>query len=111
MSDRVASWDANASAVLKQLSSWGYEVNLYGMADLETFLEAALLLPRSVTADFNFPTWNYFGRGSGKGRLHPERYRRHIVREGSVLHDVLGHQENSSTTINRWFFQLRPHRC
>ena len=33
------------------------------MPDLEAFLEAALLLPASVTADFNFPEWNYDGRG------------------------------------------------
>ena len=34
-----------------------------GVPDLEAFLEAALLLPASVTADFNFPEWNYDGRG------------------------------------------------
>jgi hypothetical protein len=33
-------------------------------------LEAALLLPASLTADFNFPDWNYFGRGSGHGGHH-----------------------------------------
>jgi hypothetical protein len=45
----------------------GWEVNLYGVPDLESFLEAALLLPTSVTADFNFPEWNYFGRGPAGG--------------------------------------------
>ena len=24
------------------------------------------MLPCSLTADFNFPTWRYYGRGSGK---------------------------------------------
>jgi hypothetical protein len=43
----------------------GWEVNLYGVPDLEAFLEASLLLPTSITADFNFPEWRYFGRGSG----------------------------------------------
>ena len=45
----------------------GWEVNLYGVPDLESFLEAALLLPASVTADFNFPAWNYDGRGPARG--------------------------------------------
>jgi len=49
------------------LLRWGLEVNLYGVIDLETFLQAVLLLPRSVTADFNFPQWGYYGRGSGEG--------------------------------------------
>ena len=34
----------------------GWPVNLYGVPDLEAFLEAALLLPASVTADFNSPS-------------------------------------------------------
>jgi hypothetical protein len=37
------------------------------VSDLEEFLEASLLLPTSVTADFNFPEWGYYGRGSGEG--------------------------------------------
>jgi len=43
-----------------------WEVNLYGVPDLESFLEAALLLPASVTADFNFPEWDYDGRGPAR---------------------------------------------
>jgi hypothetical protein len=58
--------DANARAMLKTLASWGYEVNLYGVRDLEGFLEAAVLLPRSVTSDFNFPQWHFYGQGSGE---------------------------------------------
>ncbi|MCI0395631.1 MAG: DUF2181 domain-containing protein [Chloroflexi bacterium] len=49
-----------------QVTRWGYEVNIYNVPDLETFLQAVLLLPRSVTSDFNFPQWSYFGRGSGQ---------------------------------------------
>jgi hypothetical protein len=53
----------------------GWHVNLYGVPDLESFLDAALLLPASVTADFNFPEWNYFGIGAGRdGVFH--RYER-----------------------------------
>jgi hypothetical protein len=62
--------------ILKQLQEWGWDVDVHGIPDLETFLQAVLLLPTSVTADFNFPAWNYYGRGSGQdGQYH--RYPRH----------------------------------
>ena len=54
------------SLVRHRLEEWGYEVNLYAVPDHESFLQAVLLLPRSLTADFNFPGWNYYGRGSGE---------------------------------------------
>jgi hypothetical protein len=62
--------------LLERLQEWGYAVNLYGVPDLESFLRAVLLLPRSLTADFNFPDWNYYGRGSGE-RRHYHRYSPH----------------------------------
>jgi hypothetical protein len=49
-----------------QLQRWGHDMNIYAVPDLAAFLQAALLLPRSLTADFNFPQWHYFGRGSGE---------------------------------------------
>jgi hypothetical protein len=49
--------------VLDVVEGLGWRVNLYGVPDLEAFLEAVLLLPVSVTADFNFPEWSYDGRG------------------------------------------------
>ena len=52
--------------IFGRLTGWGFEVNIYDVPDLEAFLQAALLLPRSLTSDFNFPTWHYFGRGSGE---------------------------------------------
>lgn len=52
--------------VLDRLDSWGLEINLYQVTDLASFLQAVLLLPRSITSDFNFPTWQYYGRGSGE---------------------------------------------
>ena len=56
--------------LLPQLHEWGHEVNIYAVPDLESFLEAVVLLPCSVTSDFNFPQWHRFGRGSGReGRL------------------------------------------
>ena len=48
------------------MDCWGFEVNLYAVPDLESFLRAVLLQPRSVTSDFNFPKGHYYGRGSGE---------------------------------------------
>jgi hypothetical protein len=56
----------SARETLETLASWGYDVNFYGVPDLEGFLEAVVLLPCSVTSDFNFPQWNFYGRGSGE---------------------------------------------
>ena len=58
--------------LLDQLEEWGYEVNIYGVPDLESFLRAVLLLPKSVTSDFNFPKWHYYGRGSGEKGVYYE---------------------------------------
>ena len=53
------------------LEAQSWQINLYDIPDLESFLEASLLLPASITADFNFPEWRYYGRGSGAdGALH-----------------------------------------
>jgi len=41
----------------EQLCAWGCEVNLRDVPDLEGFLQAALLLPRSLTARFDSPLW------------------------------------------------------
>jgi hypothetical protein len=62
-----------ALQLLPRLEELGWEVNVYGVPDLEAFLEAMLLLPTSITADFNFPAWGYHGRGSGEGGLQPSR--------------------------------------
>ena len=43
--------------VLSPLERWGFEVNIYNVPDLESFLKAALLLPTSLTADFSFLEW------------------------------------------------------
>ena len=59
------------SSLVELLDYWGYDLNIYNVPDLTSFLKAALLLPRSITSDFNFPQWHYFGRGSGEeGRYH-----------------------------------------
>ena len=60
-----------ARLLSERLEDWGYEVNLYAVPDLEQFLRAVLMLPRSITADFNFPEWHYYGRGAGyNGNYH-----------------------------------------
>jgi len=62
---------AEGRRLFAHLREWGYAVNLYGLADLKDFLQAALAGPRSVTCDFNFPEWGYYGRGSGhNGHYH-----------------------------------------
>lgn len=44
------------------LGSWGFEVNLRDVPDLAGFLQAALLLPRSLSASFDFPQWRESAR-------------------------------------------------
>jgi len=68
-------------SLVRQLEEWGYEVNLYAVPDHESFLQAVLLVPGSVTADFNFPAWNYYGRGSGEQR----RYHRYPSRQSTAV--------------------------
>jgi hypothetical protein len=65
----------HARVMLERLEDFGCEVNLYAVPDLEAFLRAALLLPTSITTDFNFPAWHYFGRGAGE----QHRYHRYTV--------------------------------
>jgi len=65
------SWERpNLRELFDQMDHWGYQVNIYNVPDLEAFLQAVLLLPRSVTSDFNFPQWHYYGHGSGEGGVH-----------------------------------------
>ena len=52
--------------IIEHLEANDRETNIYAVPDLQSFLEAAVLLPTSVTADFNFPEWDYFGQGSGE---------------------------------------------
>jgi hypothetical protein len=52
--------------LLDRFEDQGWDVNIHGVPDLEAFLEASLMLPRAVTADFNFPDWHYYGRGAGQ---------------------------------------------
>jgi hypothetical protein len=78
-------WGTGPTApLLDQLDRWGHEVNLYAVDDLDEFLRAVMLLPRSVTSDFNFPEWHYFGRGAGRGG----RYHRYHLEAAPSAADV-----------------------
>jgi hypothetical protein len=55
-------WNTYGSRrMITQLQNWGFDVNIYNVPDLEAFLQAALLLPKSITSFFNFPKWFYTG--------------------------------------------------
>ena len=56
----------NMRTFFDQMDKWAFQVNIYNVPDLESFLQAVLLMPRSITSDFNFPKWHYYGRGSGQ---------------------------------------------
>lgn len=74
----------DAAALLDRMDRWGHDVNIYAVQTLDDFLRAVVLLPRSVTADFNFPEWHYFGRGAGQGG----RYHRYHLDPARVVADV-----------------------
>ncbi len=63
--------------IVDQMDRWGFDINIYNVPDLESFLKAVLQQPRSVTSDFNFPKWHYYGRGSGKHAQRHEYEERH----------------------------------
>ena len=74
--DKLCGWGINRFSVpwgisglthiVDQTDRWGFDINIYNVPDLESFLKAVLQQPRSVTSDFNFPKWHYYGRGSGE---------------------------------------------
>ena len=66
-----------------QMDKWGFEVNIYNVPDLNSFLQAVLLMPCSITSDFNFPKWRYYGTGSGQDGEHYE-YSVHKTRKKKV---------------------------
>ena len=78
--EEFASWGINRFSVkwdtaykremLDLLDDWGFGMNIYNVPDLQSFLRAVLMQPRSVTSDFNFPKWRIYGRGLGEGDRH-----------------------------------------
>lgn len=65
--DMYSDWGVNRFAMswrtsnIKTLSaiieSWGFDLTIYDIRNLETFLQAALLTPKAVVSNFNFPAW------------------------------------------------------
>ncbi|MFC1481552.1 HAD family hydrolase [Candidatus Neomarinimicrobiota bacterium] len=47
----------NKRQVINQLDEWGLPVNIFHTPNLESFLKAALLQPRSVSSKFGLPHW------------------------------------------------------
>jgi len=74
-------WATPASRlVFDRMDEWGFRVNIDAVHGLEGFLQAALLLPRAITSDFNFPKWHYFGLGAGG----PKQGRRYFEGENPL---------------------------
>lgn len=92
----IAWRNQNRGALTDLIEGLGHEINLYGVSDLESFLRAALMLPRSLTADFNFPQWQYYGHGSGEGRAYHD-YELHRA----VPTCETGHGRQTGTEIGR----------
>lgn len=73
--DEMASWgidrfslgwsQPHLSRAMDRLAQWGYASNLHGVPDLEAFLRAAILLPRSITCDFDLAD------EAARGKLRP----------------------------------------
>ena len=70
-------WGRGMRHTIGELERRGWETNVYAVPDLQSFLEAAVLLPTSVTADFNFPAWQLL-----RPRLRPARRRAPVRARG-----------------------------
>lgn len=60
----------NLRSFFDQMNEWGYNVNISNVPDPVSFFQTVVLTPQSITSDFNFPRWNYYGMGSGENRFH-----------------------------------------
>lgn len=56
----------NPREVLDKRALLAYDVNLNKVPDLDAFLHAVLMMPRLVTADYNFPKWHFLAVDLGK---------------------------------------------
>ncbi|MEN6315759.1 MAG: hypothetical protein ABFD25_16105 [Clostridiaceae bacterium] len=77
------------SLIVEIIEQWGFRLNIYNVPDLESFLKAVLLLPCSITSDFNFPKWHYTGHGCD-----PQR------RFNECNVGYLAEQKESSTSVS-----------
>jgi hypothetical protein len=53
--------------ILERLESWGYAIDIENVFDLESFLQAVLHLPKSITSDFLMEDWPLLLSAKGKG--------------------------------------------
>lgn len=52
------SWrTSNIKRVSDVIETWGFDLTIYDIRNLETFLQAVLLTPRAIVSNFNFPSW------------------------------------------------------
>lgn len=72
----------NLRSFFDQMNEWGFDVNIYNIPDLESFLQTILLMPQSITSDFNFLKWHY-GRYSSQDGFHYE-YPEHANYQNNV---------------------------
>ena len=93
-------WDTPAMGqVLDLLDDWGFELNIYNVPDLQAFLRAALMQPRSVTSDFNSPKW---GRRSRRGRR--RRRHRRVPAAGAPGHEAVATGNSKPPANHRTLF-------
>jgi hypothetical protein len=76
------SWQTpNLRPFFDQMDRWGFEVHIYDVPDLESFLQAVLLTPHSITSNFDFPKWHY--RNSNRSTKNG-RQRRALAKEPAI---------------------------
>ncbi len=65
--DRLCDWGVNRFALdwstpgvrrlVERLDDWGFTVTIYGVRELQDFLQAVLLMPRAICSDFSYAKW------------------------------------------------------
>lgn len=60
----------NLRSFFDQMNEWGYNVNISNVPDPVSFFQTVVLMPQSITSDFNLPEWHYYGKSSGENRFH-----------------------------------------
>ncbi len=70
--------------IMEKLEQWGFHVNIYNVPDLESFLRAVLLVPKSITSGFNFHRPNYLGRIREGGSSHYRKQCGALLLRGSI---------------------------
>ena len=59
----------NLRTFFDQMIEWGFKISIYNIhniPDLESFIQSELLMPHSITSDFDFPAWDYYEKWFGE---------------------------------------------